>query len=321
MKNKDSKYFSEYIEEYLNFIRVTRNYSANTLISYRNDLIQFLNFLFNIYKDSSCIFPEKFIYDVREITKKDIKSFISDLLLQEKIDIKKIKKYSTKSISRKISTLKSFFKYLKKRKYIEVNPASVLIFPKKPKNLPYFVSESEMDRLLDGAKAIDLSILDKAIIELFYSTGIRLTELINLKEQNVNFQNKTIKVLGKGSKERIIPFGEKANSAMKNYLEIRNICNIKNYDNFFVSNKGNKLYPMQVQRLVNKNLSAVSELKKKSPHVLRHTFATHMLDKGADIRAVKDMLGHESLSTTQIYTHLTPEKLKKVYEQAHPKGK
>lgn len=321
MKNKDTKYFSEYIEEYLNFIRVTRNYSANTLISYRNDLHQFLNFLFNTYKDTSCIFPEKFIFDLREITKKDIKSFISDLLLQEKIDIKKIKKYSTKSISRKISTLKSFFKYLKKRKYIEVNPASVLIFPKKPKNLPYFVSESEMDRLLDGAKAIDLSILDKAIIELFYSTGIRLTELINLKEQNVNFQNKTIKVLGKGSKERIIPFGEKANTAMKNYLEIRNICNIKNYDNFFVSNKGNKLYPMQVQRLVNKNLSAVSELKKKSPHVLRHTFATHMLDKGADIRAVKDMLGHESLSTTQIYTHLTPEKLKKVYEQAHPKGK
>ncbi len=321
MKNKDSKYFSEYIEEYLNFIRVTRNYSSNTLISYRNDLLQFLNFLFNTYKDSSCIFTDKFIYDIREITKKDIKSFISDLLLQEKIDIKKIKKYSTKSISRKISTIKSFFKYLKKRKYIEINPASVLIYPKKPKNLPYFVTESEMDRLLDGAKAIDLSILDKAIIELFYSTGIRLTELINLKVQNVNFQNKTIKVLGKGSKERIIPFGEKANTALKNYMEIRNICNIKNYDNFFVSNKGNKLYPMQVQRLVNKNLSAVSELKKKSPHVLRHTFATHMLDKGADIRAVKDMLGHESLSTTQIYTHLTPEKLKKVYEQAHPKGK
>lgn len=321
MKNSDSKYFSDYIEEYLNFIRVTRNYSSNTLISYRNDLHQFLNFLFNTYKDSSCTFPEKFIYDIREITKKDIKSFISDLLMQEKIDIKKIKKYSTKSISRKISTIKSFFKYLKKRKYIEVNPSSVLIFPKRAKNLPYFVTETEMDRLLEGAKSIDLSILDKAILELFYSTGIRLTELINLKYKNVNFQNKTIKVLGKGSKERIIPFGEKANSAMKNYLEIRNICNIKDYDNFFVSNKGNRLYPMQVQRLVNKNLSTVSELKKKSPHVLRHTFATHMLDKGADIRAVKDMLGHESLSTTQIYTHLTPEKLKKVYEQAHPKGK
>lgn len=321
MKNSNSKYFVEYIEEYLEYIRITGNFSENTAISYRNDLHQFLNFLFKNYKTSSTLFPEDFIFDLKSITKRDIKSFISELLLEEKIDIKKVKKYNTKSISRKISSLKSFFKYLKRRKFIESNPASVLIFPKRAKNLPYFVTESEMDKLLEGAKSVDLSILDKAILELFYSTGIRLSELINLKFQNVNFQNKTIKVLGKGSKERIIPFGEKANSAMKNYIEIRNICNVKNYDNFFVSNKGNKLYPMQVQRLVNKNLSTVSELKKKSPHVLRHTFATHMLDKGADIRAVKDMLGHESLSTTQIYTHLTPEKLKKVYEQAHPKGK
>lgn len=261
------------------------------------------------------------MFELSSITKRDIKSFISDLLTQEKIDIKKIKKYNTKSISRKISTLKSFFKYLKKRKYVDSNPTTVLIFPKRAKNLPYFVTESEMDKLLGDAKSMDLGILEKAILELFYSTGIRLTELINLKIQNVNFDNKTIKVLGKGSKERIIPFGGKAYTALKNYIEIRNISNVNRYDNFFISNKGNKLYPMQVQRLVNKNLSAVSEIKKKSPHVLRHTFATHMLDKGADIRAVKDMLGHESLSTTQIYTHLTPEKLKKVYEQAHPKGK
>jgi integrase/recombinase XerC len=320
LKNNNSKYFVEYIEEYLNFIRVSGNFSPNTVISYHNDLKQFLNFLFKSYKDSSVLFPEEFKYDIKAITKRDIKSFISELLLEEKIDIKKVKKYNTKSISRKISTLKSFFKYLKKRKFIDINPASVLIFPKRAKNLPYFISENEMTRLLDGSKSIDLSILDKAVMELFYSTGIRLTELINLKIQNVNFYNKTIKVLGKGSKERIIPYGEKANKVLKNYIEIRNICNIKNYDNFFIGNKGNKLYPMQVQRLVNKNLSGVTESKKKSPHVLRHTFATHMLDKGADIRAVKDMLGHESLSTTQIYTHLTPEKLKKVYNQAHPKA-
>ncbi len=321
MKNNKSKYFIEYIEEYLEFIRISKNFSANTIISYRNDLNQFLNFLFNLYREESCLLPEKFIFEVKEINKRDIKSFLSDLISQEKIDIKKVKKYNTKSISRKISTLKSFFKFLKKRKYIESNPASVLIFPKRAKNLPYFVTETEMERLLEGAKSIDLSILDKAIIELFYSTGIRLSELINLKIQDINFQNKTIKVLGKGSKERIIPFGEKAYLAMRNYIEIRNICNMKNYDNFFISNKGNKLYPMQVQRLIKKSLSTVTELKKKSPHVLRHTFATHLLDKGADIRAVKDMLGHESLSTTQIYTHITPEKLKKVYEQAHPKGK
>jgi len=304
----------------LNFIRISGNFSGNTIISYQNDLKQFLNFLFQFYKNSSCLFPEDFIHNIKSITKRDIKSFIAELLSAEKIDIKKIKKYNTKSISRKISTLKSFFKYIKKRKYIDSNPASVLIFPKKAKNLPYFVSESEMDKLLDGAESFELSIIDKAILELFYSTGIRLSELINLKIQNVNFRNKTIKVLGKGSKERIIPYGEKANVALKNYIEIRNISNVKHYDNFFISNKGFKLYPMQVQRLVNKNLSGVTESKKKSPHVLRHTFATHMLDKGADIRAIKDMLGHESLSTTQIYTHITPEKLKKVYNQAHPKA-
>lgn len=321
MKKSNSKYFLEYIEEYLSFIRVSRNFSGNTIISYQNDLKQFLTFLFNLYKDSSVLFPEDFIFEIKSVTKRDIKSFISELLLAEKIDIKKVKKYNTKSISRKISTLKSFFKYLRKRNYIDSNPASVLIFPKRPKNLPHFITESEMDRLLDGAKSNELGILEKAIMELFYSTGIRLSELINLKFDNLNFSNKTIKVMGKGSKERIIPYGEKANKAMKNYLEIRNICNTKNLDNFFVTNKGNKLYPMQVQRLVNKNLSGVTESKKKSPHVLRHTFATHLLDKGADIRAVKDMLGHESLSTTQVYTHLTPEKLKKVYEQAHPKAK
>lgn len=321
MKNSSTKYFIEYIEEYLNYIRVAGNFSDNTVISYQNDLKQFLNFLFEAYKDSKTLLPEKFIFDVKSINKKDIKNFISDLILAQKIDVKKVKKYNTKSISRKISTLKSFFKYLKKRNLIDKNPASVLVFPKLAKNLPYFVSESEMEKLLEGSKTIDLSITDKAILELFYSTGIRLSELINLKMQNVNFQNKTIKVLGKGSKERIIPFGEKANSALKNYLEIRNISNIKKLDNFFVSNKGAKLYPMQVQRLVNKDLSIVTEMKKKSPHVLRHTFATHLLDKGADIRAVKDMLGHESLSTTQVYTHLTPEKLKKVYNQAHPKAK
>ncbi|MFA5404814.1 MAG: site-specific integrase, partial [Ignavibacteria bacterium] len=140
MKNSNSKYFAEYIKEYLEFIHISGNFSSNTVISYQNDLYQFLNFLFNFYKDSSCLFPEDFSYDVKAITKKDIKSFISQLLLEEKIDIKKVKKYNTKSISRKISSLKSFFKYLKKRKYIESNPASVLIFPKRAKNLPYFVT-------------------------------------------------------------------------------------------------------------------------------------------------------------------------------------
>ena len=177
-----------------------------------------------------------------------------------------------------------------------------------------------MIKLLGEKNITEISITDKAVIELFYSTGIRLSELINLKLTNVNFNNRTIKVFGKGSKERIVPFGSKAETAIKNYIKIRDICNLNNLDILFLSNNGKKLYPMQVNRLMKKNLSLVTDMKKKSPHVLRHTFATHLLDKGADIRAVKDMLGHESLSTTQVYTHITPEKLKKVYKQSHPRA-
>jgi integrase/recombinase XerC len=177
-----------------------------------------------------------------------------------------------------------------------------------------------MSDLLDERKLIELKILDKAVIELFYSTGMRLSELINLKINDVNFDNMTVKVIGKGNKTRIIPFGKKAESTIKDYLQIRDICNIKKSDFLFLNTKGNKLYPMNLYRMITGNMSKVSESKKKSPHILRHSFATHLLDNGADIRAVKDLLGHESLSTTQLYTHITPEKLKKIYKQAHPKA-
>ncbi len=145
-------------------------------------------------------------------------------------------------------------------------------------------------------------------------------KLIDLEFDKVDFRNNTIKVFGKGSKERIVPFGSEAAGALKNYIEIRNICNVNSLPFMFINNSGKKLYPMKVNRLIKKNLSKVTDLKKKSPHVLRHTFATHLLDNGAEIRAVKDMLGHESLSTTQVYTHLTPEKLKKAYKQSHPRA-
>ncbi|MBK8550162.1 MAG: tyrosine-type recombinase/integrase [Ignavibacteria bacterium] len=177
-----------------------------------------------------------------------------------------------------------------------------------------------MGKLLGEKYISGMSIIDKAIIELFYSTGIRLSELINLKTDKVDFRNNTIKVFGKGSKERLVPFGKEAGKALKNYLSIREICDLNNSDYFFLNSAGKKLYPMKVHRMVKKNLSLVTDLKKKSPHILRHSFATHLLDNGADIRAVKDLLGHESLSTTQVYTHLTPERLKKVYKQSHPRA-
>jgi integrase/recombinase XerC len=302
------KKFNEYISEFLEYLKVTKNYSLHTVTAYENDLLQFGEYISKSGKNEKT--------DFNKIDLVFLKSFISDLS-----DPRARKnKYTKKSISRKISVLKSFYKYLLSKKYIAKNFASALIFPKVARKLPSFLTENEINKLLDEKYVSDLSLLDKAVIELFYSTGIRLSELINLRIDKVNFRNRTIKVFGKGSKERIVPFGEQADKALKNYLSIRDICNVSNSDYLFLNNSGKKLYPVKVNRMIKKNLSLVTDLKKKSPHVLRHTFATHLLDRGADIRAVKDMLGHESLSTTQIYTHLTPERLKKVYKQSHPRA-
>jgi integrase/recombinase XerC len=310
-----TKPFNEYLSEYLRYLKVSRNYSPNTVISYETDMLQFGEYIFRTENNPDKEFLNRNI-DFADLELNFLKSFIAELSDPASSG----KKLSAKSVSRKISVVKSFYKFLIKKKYITKNYASLLIFPKTAKRLPSFVSAREMENLLGEKHISEISILDKAVIELFYSTGIRLSELINLRLSNVNFSNKTIKVLGKGSKERIVPFGSKAAIAIKNYLKIREICNLKNIDILFLNKAGKKLYPVQVNRLMKKNLSIVTGMKKKSPHVLRHTFATHLLDNGADIRAVKDMLGHESLSTTQIYTHITPEKLKKVYKEAHPRA-
>ena len=313
------KYFLYYINDFLTFIKDAGGYSANTLISYHNDLMQFGCFLAGKTSDND-VLPYDFEVDLNSINNKDIKYFVSFLFDRQKLSIKKTPKYNSRSIARKISSLKSFFKYLYRRKLIKINPSSGTVFPKLPKKLPYYITESEIKNLLEDKKSRDMSMIEKAIIELFYSTGIRLNELINLKINDINFIKKTVLVMGKGNKERIVPFGNHALKAINDYLEIRNITNKQNSEIFFLDNKGNKLYPVKVNRLVKKYLGKVTESRKKSPHILRHTFATHLIDNGADIRAVKELLGHESLSTTQIYTHISPEKLKKVYKQAHPKA-
>lgn len=323
MKKIKYKYFSEYVYDYLEYLKYSKHYSSHTIISYRNDLSQFGKFILDTFQIKVDEFKKnelEFEFDIDEIVLADLKSFVAGLFDEKKIDIKKVNKFNASSISRKISVLKSFFKYFYKYNLIKRNPANGLIFPKKGKKYPNFFSEDELNKLLDGRGGIVLSLLDKTIIELFYSTGIRLSELINLKYNDIDWKNKTIKVIGKGSKERIIPFGKKAEESMKNFVEIRKISNINNLVYFFISNKGLKLYPMQVNRLIKKDFKSVTELKKRSPHMLRHSFATHLLDNGADIRAVKELLGHESLSTTQVYTHVTAEKLKKAYKQAHPKA-
>lgn len=309
------KGFDDTVTEFLEYLKINRNYSSHTLTSYSNDLRQFTDFLLKsgvIKKDAK----EKPVSVFEKADPGMLKSFIAEL----SDPFAPGKRYSRKSVSRKISALKSFYKFLLKKKYIKKNFAASLIFPKTEKRLPSYLTESEMNNLLGEKYLSELNLLDKAVIELFYSTGIRLSELINLKISNVNFSNRTIKVFGKGSKERIVPFGEQAQTAIDNYIQIRQISNIYNSDYLFLNNAGKKLYPMFVNRIIRKNLSLVTDLKKKSPHVLRHTFATHLLDNGADIRAVKELLGHESLSTTQVYTHVTPEKLKKAYKQAHPRA-
>ncbi len=307
------------IDGFLEYINYARNYSKNTVVSYRNDLEQFAEFLI-MTEYGKKVAPEKAEIDISSVDLPLLKSFVADLFEKQKLDIKKARKFSNRSISRKISTLKSFFKYLYRKKIVSSNPASTLAFPKMQKKLPSYIAASDMTKLLDRIGDDELNFIDKAIFELFYGTGIRLSELINLKTVDIDFGKNTVRVLGKGSKTRIVPFGSKALDALKNYMQIRDILNFNKSDYFFLNKNGKKLYPMEVSRMVKKHLSKVTDVKKKSPHVLRHSFATHLLDAGADIRAVKDLLGHENLSTTQVYTHVSPEKLKKAYKQAHPKA-
>lgn len=304
-------------DDFCEYLSQIKNFSNHTIVAYKIDLIQFGFFLCEFYNLEKNL--EKLKVDFKDIDLNVLKNFLIYLYDQQKIDVKKNPKYSKKSVSRKISVLKSLFKYLLKRKIISGNPASNLLFPKLPKKLPSYLSYNEIDKLLEDRGLASLRLLDKAVIELFYSTGIRLSELVNLKLKDTDLKRNLIKVMGKGSKERIVPFGTKACGAIRNYIEIRNISDIKKSEFLFIDNKGNKLYPMKVYRMIKKDLSLVTDLKKKSPHILRHTFATHLLDRGADIRAVKDLLGHENLSATQIYTSVTLEKLKKVYKKSHPR--
>ncbi len=288
-------------ERFLEYIKDERRFSPHTVLAYKNDLKQFFAFL-----------TEMEIQEINEINHSIIRSWIIQLIEH---------KISNRSINRKLSTLKSYFRHLIKEGVIEENPMHKVLSPKTAKRLPIFLEESSMDLLLDE---IDfgkgfIASRDKLIIELFYSTGMRLSELINLKLNDINSYDKSLKVLGKRNKERIIPLNNIVYNHIEEYL-IKKKEETSQGDFLFVTEKGGKVYEKLVYRLVNSYLSKVTTLTKKSPHVLRHTFATHMLNNGADLNAIKEILGHSNLAATQIYTHNTIDKLKSIYKQAHPKA-
>jgi integrase/recombinase XerC len=291
-----------YKDSFLKYIQYEKRYSNYTLISYKNDLTQYFDFCENNI-ENFC--PGEKDYKI-------IRNWIVDLI---ETDI------SSKSVTRKISTLKSFYKYLLKEGILKTNPLDKIISPKVNKKLPFFVEEKQMNRLLDDIEFSDNfeGVRNRLIIEILYSTGIRLSELKNLKLSDIDFNNLTIKVLGKRNKERIIPFKNNLKVSFEKYLIIRGQLNSKN--NFLLlTERGKQVYEKLIYRVVNKYLNLVSTIEKKSPHVIRHTFATHMLNNGADLNAIKELLGHSNLAATQIYTHNTFEKLKKVYKQAHPRA-
>lgn len=304
--NKVELIMEKIIRNYLEYLETERNYSAHTVNSYETDLIFLINFL-----------RSNKIESFNKINKETLRAFVANLHDHG---------YSQQSVARKIASMRSFFKYLRRHNIIAGNPSLGLITPKVKKKLPAFLNEKSVLELLSLP---DISTKngkrDLAILELFYSTGIRLSELINLNEGDLNENQGLVKVRGKGRKERILPVGKKALIAINEYLDLRrNIrvrghTRIKDYPLFTIG-EARRLYPQAVGRMVKKYIEHISEIEKKSPHVLRHTFATHLLNRGADVRAVKELLGHESLSTTQIYTHVSSAKMKKVYEDAHPKA-
>ncbi|MBK7630008.1 MAG: tyrosine-type recombinase/integrase [Ignavibacteriales bacterium] len=287
------------IKKYLDEIGNIRRYSDNTIKSYRTDLEEFNRFCSD--KDKT---------DLTKITERFIKSYL--MVLSEK-DLDK------KSIARKLAAIRSTFKYAFQNDIITENPLSFISNPKSFRKLPEVVSTNLILQIYKLADEFDENPdLIKVVFELLYGCAMRVSELCDLKLSSIDLNRAQVRILGKGSKMRIVPVGEKSVLILNNYL---NKYPVKNSNDYLIRTKKNdKLYPRLVHRMINKYLSKVSDIKKKSPHILRHSAATHMLDNGADLRAVKEILGHENLSTTQIYTHISIERLKSTYKKSHPKS-
>ena len=291
-------------DSFLDYLRYERNYSEETVKAYEEDLRQFEQFG---EEEVGAMTPSK----------------VDAELVREWVVSLMDRKYASSSINRKLSSLRSFFKFLLKKGKVESDPLRKVIGPKKKKTLPVFLKEREMNRLLDDidfGKGFE-GCRDRLVIEMFYATGMRLSELIGLDDACVDFSASLIKVTGKRNKQRLIPFGEELKKTMADDVNLRNeVVPVRQDGAFFVRKTGERLYRGMVECIVKRNLSKVTTVKKRSPHVLRHTFATVMLNHDAELGAIKELLGHESLATTEIYTHTTFEELKKVYNQAHPRA-
>lgn len=290
---------NEYFEKFFKYLSGERNASEHTLSNYRRDLHQFLDFLkTNSISD-----------DIHTLHHFEIRRFLGEM---------QKKNYARSSVIRKVASLRSFFKFLWREGILRENPMTALYSPRTARTLPHFLSADETEQLLDAVDGSDwMALRDRTILEFLYSTGIRVSELTSLNLDDVDFGSELVKIRGKGKKERIVPVGRLALKFLKEYLTARKGPMSKT---IFINKTGGRITSRSVQRMIKKYVLSKGLSKDVTPHTLRHSCATHMLDRGADLRSVQEMLGHSSLSTTQIYTHVTAEKLKKIYDKAHPRA-
>lgn len=294
------------LDQFLHYLKHQRQYSDHTIISYQNDLSQFAEYVDRHLDDPA--------NSAAAVDSRLIRNFLGNLYKSG---------LARGSIARKLSAIKSFYRYQFRNEMVSFNPASALQAPKQEQHLPVVLNVDQARRLMTLPPDDSFEGLrDRAILELLYGCGLRLGEVLNLRRDQLDLDNESLRVIGKGNKERLLPVGRHAIEAIRKYLEIllETLPNPLHPELVFLSKKGKKLYPLAVQKMTRRYMSELSEQAHLSPHVLRHTFATHLLDRGADLMVVKELLGHESLSTTQIYTHVSKERLKAVYRQAHPRA-
>jgi len=300
---KSQAFSMQYIDVFLSYLKYEKRNSDHTLVAYESDLRQFHEYM-----------EEMGVTDELQVNTGFVRNWVVAMHYNN---------LKPRSIHRKISSLKAYFKYLQRQEKLEKSPVEGVVLPKLPKNLPDFVKEKEMGFLLDHVSFSDdyAGVRDKTIIDLFYGTGIRLSELVTLKDNDFDLSKGLVHVMGKRQKERVVPMNQSTTSNVSRYKEFRNLTfGMEKKPAFFLTDKGEPIYQKMVYRIVNKHLRSVTTLAKKSPHVLRHTYATILLNRGADINAIKELLGHANLNATQIYTHNTFEQLTSIYNQAHPRA-